>query len=85
MTSQVKYFTEVILTHACSYPLTDYVSTLNYSVGSSNFAFGAENKNQANFDIRYDELSSLLRNALQTRRYTARIVYTMTLGWYFNG
>ncbi|XP_067935795.1 oncoprotein-induced transcript 3 protein-like [Watersipora subatra] len=67
MVSKVKYFTDVILTHSCSYSLTDYSNSRSYTVRPSNFAFGAENKQKANFDISLnvfsdDQFKQLLNN-----------------------
>lgn len=53
MTSAVKYFSEVALTHSCSYPLNSYSNNLNYTVYSNNYTFEAENKKQATFDVKY--------------------------------
>lgn len=52
MTSQVKYFSDVILTHSCSYPMSAYNNAIKYTVYSNNYTFDAENEKPAAFDVR---------------------------------
>jgi len=51
MTSQVKYFSDVILTHSCSYPMSAYNNAIKYTVYSNNYTFDAENEKPAAFDV----------------------------------
>ena len=52
MTSPVKYFSEVVLTHSCSYTMEAYDNVINYKVYSNNYTFEAENKDAATFDVK---------------------------------
>lgn len=52
LTSPVKYFSEVVLTHSCSYPLEGYKNVVNYIVYSKNYTIDSAYKGTSDLDIK---------------------------------
>lgn len=52
LTSLVQYFSEVVLTHRCTYNLKSYREYVSYDVVSDSYSFAVENEKSINFDVR---------------------------------
>jgi len=51
ISSEVKHFSDIILTQSCRYPINNYSSSVEYTVRPENYTFTAENEAEAYFDI----------------------------------
>jgi len=51
LTSLVQYFSEVVLTHRCTYNLKSYREYVSYDVVSDSYSFAVENEKSINFDV----------------------------------
>ncbi|KAF6037963.1 hypothetical protein EB796_003715 [Bugula neritina] len=67
ISSEVKHFSNIILTQSCRYPLNNYSSSVEYTVRPENYTFTAENEAEAYFDIQLDVFTDKeFRNLLET-------------------
>jgi len=51
ISSEVKHFSDIILTQSCRYPINNYSGSVEYTVTPENYTFTAENEAEAYFDI----------------------------------
>ena len=56
-TSPIRYFSDVVLSHSCTYSMKAYREYVSYAVVSDSFSFPVENEKSVDFDIRYEVIS----------------------------
>ncbi|KAF6016544.1 hypothetical protein EB796_025145 [Bugula neritina] len=67
ISSEVKHFSDIILTQSCRYPINNYSGSVEYTVRPENYTFSAENDAEAYFDIQLDVFTDEeFRNLMET-------------------
>ena len=52
LSSPIKYFSDALLTISCSYALSGYNASINYTVVPNNLTFQAEPNTESSIDVR---------------------------------